>query len=180
MRQYGVIVVAVVVMVLVASCGPKAQETKDAGTGDAGKVAAPAPDQAAAPAPAAAPAATEGGPKVTLLGVGDKIDPTTQKVTHEAREFTSATPFIYIFVDVNGLTVGQKVRGMIHLVDGKAKTGEEMRDTDVSWIDIAAPQPQSHFNLKLGPQPGGWAVGKYELRLSADGKVFDTEPLTVK
>ena len=195
MRQYGVIVVAVVVMVLVASCAPKAQEAKDAGTGDAGKVAAPttaAPVPAAAPAPAAAPtsaaptsaapapAAGEGVPKVTVLGVGDKRDEKTQKVTHETREFTSATPFVYIFASVTGMAAGQKLKGAIHVVDGKMKSGEEVRDTDLSSVEIASPGPDSHFNLRLGPPTGGWAVGKYELRLYSDGKLFETDALTFK
>jgi hypothetical protein len=184
MKQLGLIVGAVVVAVLVASCAPKAQVAKDAGTEETGKAAAPAPDTAAAPAPAPAeapaPAAAEGGPKVVVLDIGDQRDEKTQKVTHQTREFTMGSPKIYVFIGLKGLTTGQKVKGVIQLIDGKAKDGEVLRDTEIASVELAAPDPESHFNLVYGPPKNGWPVGKYEFRASSEGKVFETDELTVK
>ncbi len=181
MKQVGLMVVAGLVLALMASCGPKAQVggPGDAGTEETGKAAAAPPAEAPA-AQAQAPSAAENGPKVVVLDVGDERDEKAQAVTHQTREFTSGTPVIFVNIGVKGLTTGQKVKCAIQLIDGKTKSGEERRDEEFATAELAAPGPESHFNFKHEPPAAGWPVGKYELRVSSDGQVFETDDLTVK
>jgi hypothetical protein len=176
MRQIGLVVVATLAVVLVASCSFKAQvgNPKDIGT-DAGgdKAATTSPDTKA-------PAAETAGPKVVVLDVGDERDESTKHITHQTREFKPEAKAMYINPGVKGLAKGATVKATLEAEDVTTKSGEEIRDHEMTTVQIQAPGAESTFNLKFTPTTAKWPVGKYRVRLSTGGKEFEVIELTVK
>jgi hypothetical protein len=87
---------------------------------------------------------------------------------------------MFVNVGVKGLTAGQMVKGTLQAIDVKTKSGEEIRDTKAASAELKAPGETSTFNFRFSVPTKGWPVGKYEVRFSTGGKVFESDAIAVK
>ncbi len=158
-------------VLLVASCAPKADETVPAGP------AGPAAPSAESPA---APEGDEGLPTVAVCQVGDQYDPESEDVTNQTTTFTPDTPAMHVSAGITGLTTGATIRGSLRAVDVTDSEGTRIQDYEVASHDLDAPGEESTVHFEFSAPDAGWPVGSYAIYIAVGDSVIETIEVTVE
>jgi cytoskeletal protein RodZ len=178
MRNIGIVIVILAVVLALSSCSFKANlgnVPEDKPAGDAAKSAS-----ADKPATGTEPASEAASKyKVKVLEAGDARDESSRDITHTTTTFTTAVKEIYVNAGITGLTKGDTITGTMMAVDVVTGTGAKVRDAKVASADVSAPGAESTANFNFSPPDKGWPTGSYTVDVSVNGEKVDAIELTI-
>ena len=145
-----------------------------------GKPETPTPAPSTGPSKTETPEATEGGPKVVILEIGDQFDETSKEITNKTDTFATTSPSMYVNAGITGLTTDATITGTLYAVDVTMKDGTHLRDEKVVSTDIKAPAEVSTARFEFTAPKDGWPKGTYKVDVAVEGKTIDTAELKVE
>ena len=168
MRNLGVTMLLLAVVLTVTSCTVKTSPTTGAGT--------PQPTTPAASGPAPEPKAA--GPQVASLDIGEQY--ADDAIGNATTTFAPTAPVMHVAASITGLAKGATIRGTLRAVDVTDAKGNTIRDYEVASKELSAPGAESTAHFEFSAPTAGWPVGKYVVEVAVDGQIIKTAEITVE